>query len=302
MCIHQTSNSIVVVECDHNALPANERDESEIIQSDGNGFVPSTLLLLFVVVCLFIFLTLFLTLFFFNFLLSSFLIIGLSIHDDEEEEEEEEEDNAKMSSGEPKLTTQQVGHARPLATSTSTATTTPSWASCVRVLSPTTGTTLDSVELPTGDAAFTVTSVVFKDRGGEEFVVVGTAHSLSLHPTHHHGGALRVYRYIPNKQTLMLVHSTDIESVPLALAAFDGHLVVGLGSTLRLYSMGKKRLLRKCELRNFPTMIRTVVSINLSFEIFFGFFDLKKKLKKKKKKREPIIFFFDKLFHFLFLF
>jgi splicing factor 3B subunit 3 len=56
---------------------------------------------------------------------------------------------------------------------------------------------------------FSVASVQFKDRGGEEFIVVGTARSLALHPTTHRGGRLRVYRYLKHK--LMLVHTTDIE-------------------------------------------------------------------------------------------
>ena len=46
--------------------------------------------------------------------------------------------------------------------------------------------------------------------------------------------------------------------MPLALDSFDEHLLVGVGTTLRMYSMGKKRLLRKCECRNFPSLIRTI--------------------------------------------
>lgn len=33
----------------------------------------------------------------------------------------------------------------------------------------------------------------------------------------------------------------------MALAAFQGHLVAGVGKALRLYELGKKQLLRKCE-------------------------------------------------------
>jgi splicing factor 3B subunit 3 len=33
----------------------------------------------------------------------------------------------------------------------------------------------------------------------------------------------------------------------MALAAFQGHLVAGIGKALRLYELGKKQLLRKCE-------------------------------------------------------
>jgi splicing factor 3B subunit 3 len=112
--------------------------------------------------------------------------------------------------------------------------------------------------LESDEAAFTVASVQFRGRGSEEFVVIGTAVKLSLSPMRHAGGRVRVYRYVPAQQKLLLMHVTEIEAPPLALCAFDGNLLVGAGTTLRLYSMGRKRLLRKCERRNLPTAIRTL--------------------------------------------
>jgi splicing factor 3B subunit 3 len=35
--------------------------------------------------------------------------------------------------------------------------------------------------------------------------------------------------------------------VPAALAAYQGYVMAGIGRALRLYDMGKKRLLRKAE-------------------------------------------------------
>jgi splicing factor 3B subunit 3 len=40
---------------------------------------------------------------------------------------------------------------------------------------------------------------------------------------------------------------TEIDGVPLALCAFQGKLLVGVGNILRIYDLGKKKLLRKCE-------------------------------------------------------
>ena len=132
MCVHQTSSTIVVVESEHNALSLEERCVDDYKTLDEAGFVPS-----------------------------------LAVHDDEEDEDDE---GAMSGGGEPKLTSQQVGHARPPNTKTVAP---PSWASCVRVLCPDDGSTCVVLELPKGHAAFTVASVVFHDRGGEEFLVVG---------------------------------------------------------------------------------------------------------------------------------
>ena len=46
---------------------------------------------------------------------------------------------------------------------------------------------------------------------------------------------------------LELVHQTPVEEVPQAICQFQGRILVGVGRILRLYDMGKKKLLRKCE-------------------------------------------------------
>lgn len=38
-----------------------------------------------------------------------------------------------------------------------------------------------------------------------------------------------------------------MEDVPLAIAPFQGRAMVGVGKLLRIYDLGKKKLLRKCE-------------------------------------------------------
>lgn len=40
---------------------------------------------------------------------------------------------------------------------------------------------------------------------------------------------------------------TPLDDIPYALCAFQGRLLVGMGKSLRIYDMGKKKLLRKCE-------------------------------------------------------
>ena len=40
---------------------------------------------------------------------------------------------------------------------------------------------------------------------------------------------------------------TETNDVPLAIMAFQGKLIAGVGKALRIYDMGKKKLLRKVE-------------------------------------------------------
>lgn len=63
---------------------------------------------------------------------------------------------------------------------------------------------------------------------------------------------IRVYRLVDSGKRLELVHKTTVDGgVPGALSGFKGRLLAGVGPTLRLYDMGKKKLLRKCEYNRF---------------------------------------------------
>lgn len=45
-----------------------------------------------------------------------------------------------------------------------------------------------------------------------------------------------------------LAHKTQLEGGPVgAVCGFKGRLLAGSGPVLRLYELGKKKLLRKCE-------------------------------------------------------
>ena len=44
-----------------------------------------------------------------------------------------------------------------------------------------------------------------------------------------------------------MILQTETNDVPLAVLGFQGRLIAGVGKALRLYDMGKKKLLRKVE-------------------------------------------------------
>jgi splicing factor 3B subunit 3 len=51
---------------------------------------------------------------------------------------------------------------------------------------------------------------------------------------------------------------TEVDGVPYALCPFQGRLIVGIGNILRVYEIGKKKLLRKCESKSLPHNIVNV--------------------------------------------
>eukprot|EP00771_Trimastix_marina_P003755 gnl/Trimastix_PCT/513.p1 GENE.gnl/Trimastix_PCT/513~~gnl/Trimastix_PCT/513.p1 ORF type:complete len:1198 (+),score=474.09 gnl/Trimastix_PCT/513:94-3687(+) len=141
----------------------------------------------------------------------------------------------------------------------------PHWASCLRMMdlhSPESDAgdpskTVDLVEFPPNEAAFSIGCVRFANHP-EDFIVVGTAKDLSFFPRNSAGGYIHLYRIVTSdagRHKFELVHSTEVDAIPYAFAPFKGRLLVGMGSTLRIYDFGRRRLLRKCENKNFPNFI-----------------------------------------------
>ena len=127
------------------------------------------------------------------------------------------------------------------------------WASCIRVVEPTSGNTLELLELTENEAAFSVCTCRFSGRQEEAFIMVGTAKNVTLHPRSAGPCFISCYRLLDNR--LQLLHKTPIEDVPLTMIEFQGKLLVGVGKCLRLFELGKKQLLKKCENKLFPSCI-----------------------------------------------
>lgn len=129
------------------------------------------------------------------------------------------------------------------------------WASCIRIFDVKQNQTKCVFELSENEAAMSVTTVCFHQHSEERFLIVGTVKDLQQHPKRFSACALHVYRTLDDGQSLQLLHKTEIEDIPYAMVEYQGKLLVGVGRHLRLYDMGKKKLLKKCENKCFPTAI-----------------------------------------------
>jgi len=121
--------------------------------------------------------------------------------------------------------------------------------------------THDMVQFAANESAVSLGTVRFHDHQ-EDYVVVGTARDLSFFPRGASAGCIYLYRITTNPaggaQRFELIHTTLTDEIPYAFAQFKGRLLVGMGPILRIYDLGKRRLLRKCENKNFPNFITTI--------------------------------------------
>lgn len=124
-----------------------------------------------------------------------------------------------------------------------------------------------------------LTVCTFSSRSDTEwYVVVGTAKNLTLSPRSYSGGSLVLFRFSSDFTKFEHVHTvmllahyfnassdlslqTPLNDVPVAMAPFQGRLLVGVGKTLRIYDIGRKKMLRKCENKNLPNLIVDIQSL-----------------------------------------
>merc|ERR1719181_157549 len=66
---------------------------------------------------------------------------------------------------------------------------------------------------------------------------------------------IRVYRFSSNFCELILLHKTAVEYLPTAFAPFNSGFLAGIGPILRLYDIGRKRVLRRAEFKQIPNII-----------------------------------------------
>jgi splicing factor 3B subunit 3 len=122
------------------------------------------------------------------------------------------------------------------------------WASSLMVMNDL-GTILQTIEFDKDEIGISIEFVTFQNGG--ECLIVGSVVGLKLHPRSFVQCRLRTYRISSSNPNgfLEFLHTTQVDDLPLSLCAFDGRFVCGVGSTLTLFDLGMKQLLRKCELR-----------------------------------------------------
>ncbi|XP_048747957.1 splicing factor 3B subunit 3-like [Ostrea edulis] len=135
------------------------------------------------------------------------------------------------------------------------------WASIIRIINPISGNTLEKIQLEQNESVHSIALVKFVSRGDDQFVLVGVARDLVLNPRSLTGGFIYLYQLEDGGETLNLLHKTPVEDVPGAIASFQGRVLIGVGRHLRIYDIGKKKMLRKCENKSIPNFVTGIHTI-----------------------------------------
>ncbi|CAF1963976.1 unnamed protein product [Rotaria magnacalcarata] len=132
------------------------------------------------------------------------------------------------------------------------------WAAQLRVMDPITGETKFIYEFEQNESAVCLSLMRFDTRPADTFLLVGVARDLVLSPRSHLGGMIYCFLVLENGERLHFIHRTVVDEIPTAICPFMGRALVGVGSSLRIYEIGKKKLLKKCENKNIPNQVVTI--------------------------------------------
>ena len=130
------------------------------------------------------------------------------------------------------------------------------WASCIQIVDPVSEKrVVHTVDLEENEAAVSIAMAAFASQDNEAFLVIGTGKDMIMAPRSHMGGFIHIYRLQDAGRSLEFIHKTKVENPPLALLAFQGRLLAGIGTQLRIYDLGMKQLLRKAQAHVVSNMV-----------------------------------------------
>ncbi|KAF0988259.1 hypothetical protein HZS_5237, partial [Henneguya salminicola] len=145
------------------------------------------------------------------------------------------------------------------------------WASLIRVFDPIKRETLDLHEFAQDEGLHCMTLGRFTNRLVDHCLIVGTSSGLILNPRVSKGGAFYTFViqfFQDGNVRLQIMHRTPLDEVPGAVLAFHGRVVAGVGNLLRIYDLGKQKLLKKCENKRIPSLITNIISTGHRLVIF----------------------------------
>eukprot|EP01147_Barroeca_monosierra_P004133 gene4133-67_t len=134
------------------------------------------------------------------------------------------------------------------------------WASQIRVVDAREGKTLQLIPLAQDEMLLSICKLQFIVSQGFTHVIVGGVRGWDPLNNMFESAFLDTYLFSAEFGSdrltrLDFVHRTELEQLPCALEPFAGRLLAGVGNLLRIYDMGRKKLLRKCENKHIPNTI-----------------------------------------------
>lgn len=130
------------------------------------------------------------------------------------------------------------------------------WRSQIKLINPDTNEVYNEVNMESNEAALCIAMASFGTTTST--VHVGVAVNYNMRKNSSTMNEIHTYVISNRGDELQFLHRTSCEAIPREICEFQDRLVVGLGRIVRVYDLGKKKLLRKCESKQVPHMVSTI--------------------------------------------
>ncbi|EDQ89470.1 uncharacterized protein MONBRDRAFT_36939 [Monosiga brevicollis MX1] len=128
------------------------------------------------------------------------------------------------------------------------------WASNIRVVNLAQGETTCLVPLAQDEMVMSLARVRFASSPNDKHIVAGVVKGWKPKQQSMDGAFLLTFQVQGDQ--VVLLHRTAVDGgLPCALAEFAGKVLAGVGNTLRIFDLGKKKLLLKTENRQLPSQV-----------------------------------------------
>ena len=135
------------------------------------------------------------------------------------------------------------------------------WASGVRIVSPFSLKTTSYHPLGENEAAVSIALVKFDRFKEDSFVLVGSVKDFVMVPKSYSECYVRTFIFDKEGKSMDFLYNTTMDGMPLSIHPHKGMILAGIGSKLRLYDVGKKQLLKKCEYKHSYTGINNICTM-----------------------------------------
>ena len=135
------------------------------------------------------------------------------------------------------------------------------WASCVRIYSPSENKTTDLFELKNNEHPLCLSIINFSEYKDDHFQLIGSVKDYVMVPQSYSSSLVHTFIFDEGGNTFQILHTTVMDSIVQSIAPFKGKTLLGIGHMLRLYDIGKRQLLKKCEYKHLYVGVNTIQTI-----------------------------------------
>ena len=137
------------------------------------------------------------------------------------------------------------------------------WMSTLTIINPFNFSKSSTFTLPGNNKHILAAQIVqFKENEGQQMLLVSVCEDHDILKNTFSSSYIVAYSFEDNNKRLSQVHLTKLDELCTEMLGFKGKLLAGVGGHLRLYELGKKQLLKKCEYKKKFHFINGLKTIN----------------------------------------